>query len=345
VEREASLFEEGEAAGGPEDRGPYVVVRRGLDDAGVVVVAASLEGSDEAVAAVAPLLSVGGAVLLGLVAAVTWVATGAGLRPVEAMRGEAARISTAGLERRLPVPAADDELRRLAVTLNEMLDRLEASAVRRRRFVADASHELRSPLAALRTIVEVGVAPAADAALTADLLGEIGRLQRLVDDLLFLAAADERVPIRRARVELDRLVEEQAGVLVARRQAVLDTSLLRPVAVAGDPDLIARLVRNLTENAARHAASSVWVETTEEDGWAVLRVDDDGAGIPPEDRERVFERFVRLDEGRSRDEGGTGLGLAIARAAARRHGGDVRVVEPRHGGAGLEARLPLGVGD
>jgi signal transduction histidine kinase len=334
-------------AAGLEDQGPYAVVALGVtlpSGPGTVLVAASLEDAAQARNAILPLLGVGLPLLLTLVAVAVWFLTGRALRPVAEMSREAGRISALALDRRLPVPGARDEIYDLALTLNEMLDRLEAASTRRRRFVADASHELKSPLAAMRTVVDVaGADGTLDEQSLGDLRRELERMTVLVGDLLSLAAHDESP--RRAGGEdiaFDLLVNEAVravgrapGVTVA----VSDATGALPV--RGDPERVAALVRNLVDNAVRHAASRVWVETAREADWAVVRVSDDGPGVPAGEGERIFERFVRLDESRSRAAGGTGLGLAVARAVAREHGGEVVLAAPRHGGATFEARLPI----
>ncbi len=330
-----------------EDEGPYAVVVRGVElraGTGVVLVAASLEPASNARRAVIPVLGVGLPLLLALLGAVTWLLTGRALRPVDRMRAEAVRISGAGLHRRLPVPGPRDEVRALAESLNDMLARLEDAMVRQRRFVADASHELKSPLAALQTMIDVALDdpdPSAREAARQDLAGEVDRMERLVSGLLVLASSDEGgAPARFVEVDLDQVAGREASAAARRSGVTVDASAIEPVRVLGDPDRLARLVRNLVDNAARHAAGQVWVGVAAANGDAVLTVSDDGPGIPQDQRERVFERFVRLDEGRSRDAGGAGLGLAVARAVARSHGGDVAVTDARHGGATFELRLP-----
>ncbi len=332
--------------GRPEDEGPYAVVvlgARGGDGPVSVQVAATLESAADAVDELTGVLVFGVPLLLAVVGALIWVLTGRALRPVDAMAGEAQTISAAALDRRLPVPGSSDEIHRLAETLNAMLDRLEASTARQRRFVADASHELKSPVATIRAMLEVAdQSPDFDEwrTLIADLLAEDARLERLVADLLTLARTDEGAPLpRREEVDLDQIVGREADAVSDR--ARVHTAALRPVRMWGDPDRLAMVFRNLASNAARYGGE-VWFESRAVDGQAVVSVSDDGPGIPAAERERVFERFVRLDEARARGAGGTGLGLAVCRAIARAHGGDVQVVEPRHGGATLEVRLPLG---
>ncbi len=330
-----------------EDEGPYVVMVEGVelaDGTGVVLVAASLEPASDARRAVVPVLGAGLPLLLALLGAATWVLTGRALRPVERMRAEAVGISGADLHRRLPVPAPRDEVRALAESLNEMLERLEGAMARQRRFVADASHELKSPLAAFQAMIDVALDdpdPATRETAGHDLAGEVDRMERLVSGLLVLAGSEEgQAPTRRIEVDLDQVAGREAAAAARRAGATVDAAGVAPVRVMGDPDRLARLVRNLVDNAIRHAASRVWVTTAAVGAQALLTVSDDGPGISPAERERVFERFVRLDEARSRDAGGAGLGLAVARAIARSHGGAVVVADPRRGGATLEVRLP-----
>jgi signal transduction histidine kinase len=260
-------------------------------------------------------------------------------------------MSERHLDRRVPVPGADDEVARLARTMNGLLDRLETAVATQRRFVADASHELQSPLASARTDLEVALAhpEATDWTITgADLLEENRRMERLVQDLLYLARADESAhrPLP-TPVDLDDVVLAEAARLRGYRRIQVDTSRVAPAAVLGRREELTRAVRNLLDNAERYAASTVHVELSEEDegGWATLVVSDDGPGIPPEHREVVFTRFTRLDEARDRAGGGAGLGLAIVREIVTAHGGTV-VVADHDGrqvpnpGARLVVRLP-----
>ncbi|GAA0992171.1 MULTISPECIES: sensor histidine kinase [Streptomyces violaceusniger group] len=309
-------------------------------------------GEDVTVYAGAPLATERGAVttvrdamLLGLpllllvVAAVTWLVTRRALRPVEGIRREMAAITAStDLSRRVPEPGSYDEVARLARTTNETLTALEASVERQRAFVADASHELRSPVASLRTQLEVGAAHPE----LLDLDGaveDVVRLQRLAADLLLLARLDagER-PTGGTPVALDALVREELAQRVADRVPVRDEAA--PVAVPGSRGQLAQVLGNLIDNAQRHARSGVRVAVRDEGRWAVLEVADDGAGVPEAERERIFERFVRLDDARSRDDGGAGLGLAIARDVAVRHGGTLAVRAAPEGGALFELRLP-----
>jgi signal transduction histidine kinase len=270
------------------------------------------------------------------------------LRSVAALRHGAADISAAGLaEQRLPVPRAKDEINRLAKTLNAMLDRIDSATSRQRTFVGDAAHELRSPLASIRVQLEVGqrLGPGADwNDLITDVLVDVDRLDRLVSDLLALARLDESAGSRRrVPVPLDRLV---ADLLDGYRDArVTVSAALTPVTVEGDPDALRRVVRNLVDNAVRYATTTVSVQLTPATRAgrpaARLLVVDDGPGIPEAERERVFDRFYRVQESRSRETGGTGLGLAIVRDIVRAHGGRVDLATRPDGERGLQALIVL----
>jgi signal transduction histidine kinase len=329
-----------------EDYRVWALTTTGSDGPVRIYVGNSLESASEAVATVRNSLYVGVPVLLALVAVTTWVLVGRALRPVEDIRSEVARISDRRLDRRVPVPSGDDEIAHLAVTMNEMLDRLEASAARQRDFVADASHELQSPLAALRTELEVALAHPDGVdwnQFARNLLVDGDRMERLVHDLLFLARQDAASANGAAElIDLDTLVLEEVARLGLSSSVEADVTRVTPAPVTGQAEDLRRLVRNLVENAARHAEARIEVSIETEPGRTLLRVEDDGMGIPEADRERIFERFVRLDSARSPGGGGTGLGLAIARAIARRHGGDI-VVEARadpRPGASFVLRLP-----
>jgi signal transduction histidine kinase len=238
------------------------------------------------------------------------------------------------------VPSSHDEVAALARTTNETLGALEASVERQRAFVADASHELRSPVASLRTQLEVGAAHPE----LLDLDGaveDVVRLQRLAADLLLLARLDagER-PAHETPVALDALVREALAQQLGARVPV--RTEVAAVAARGSRGQLARVLGNLVDNAQRHAQSGVRVAVREEGRWAVLEVADDGPGVPEGERERIFERFVRLDDARSRDDGGAGLGLAIARDVVVRHGGTLTVGTAPEGGALFGVRLPVG---
>jgi signal transduction histidine kinase len=290
------------------------------------------------------LLTIGLPVLLLVVAFITWKVVGRSLSPVEAMRAEVDRISSSELQRRVPEPGGSDEISRLAATMNRMLARLEASQARQRRFVSDASHELRSPVASIRQNAEVALAHPEmtdTRGLAETVLAESLRVQRLVEDLLLLANADERrAPRADKEVDLDDLVFEEAALVRNGGKVKVDTEGVGAGRVRGDALQLRRAVGNLAENAARHAGSQVSFSLSENDGYVVLRVDDDGPGIPAEQRERVFERFVRLDQARDREGGGSGLGLAIVAEIVAAHGGTVTAGQSPLGGARIELFLP-----
>lgn len=278
--------------------------------------------------------------LLALIAAVAWFITGRALSPVLAMTRQVGRITTATLHERLPEPGTRDEIAALAQTLNGMLARLGEAVRRQREFVSDASHELRSPIASLRAQLEVALAHPQRAdwpAVAESALAEGLRLEALVADLLLLARLDEGAALPQGEVDLDDVV--RAEVRRPRRLAV-DASRVGAGRVRGDAGHLTRVARNLLDNAARHARGRVEVSLVGEGNQVVLAVDDDGPGVPEAERERVFERFTRLEEARSRDAGGVGLGLALVRRIVERHGGTARVVESPLGGARAEVRLP-----
>jgi signal transduction histidine kinase len=273
---------------------------------------------------------------------VAWRVVGAALRPVESLRRGAEEITGGGRAGRLPVPAAGDEIHRLAITLNGMLGRLDAARARQRAFVADAAHELRSPLTTMRTELEVAqrLADSTDwPALADDLLLDVKRLSRLVDDLLLLARSDDANTRPVAASEPVDVGDLLAG-LASRYPTVSVTVPEQPLEVTGDHDALGRAVANLLDNAVRHAATTVWLSAVPEGSSVVISVVDDGPGIPAADRERVFDRFTRLDDGRARDAGGSGLGLAIVRELVHRHDGSVRLTG-RVPAPGLHATVTL----
>jgi signal transduction histidine kinase len=310
-----------------------------------VYVVASLRSAETSVHTAAVGLEIGLPALVLLVGATAWVLAGRALRPVEAVRAGAAEIARRALGQRVPEPPARDEVARLARTMNEMLERLEASAERERRFVADASHELRSPLAAIQAQLDVALAhpERADWVATANEISlEVQRMQRIVEDLMLLARAEESAgALRLGPVDLDELVLAEARRLRDRGRVEVDVSRVSGARIGGDRDRLNQVVRNLLVNAERHARRLVRIELGVAGDEAVLVVADDGPGIPAGDRERVFERFTRLDEARSRGQGGTGLGLAIARQIVEAHGGTITVAE-QDAGARLVVRLPVG---
>jgi signal transduction histidine kinase len=324
----------------------YVVAAaRSHPGPGMIVVGRSTEQVQHATEASALLLAFAVPVGLALVAMAVWLSVGRALRPVESMREEAATITAAHLNRRLAVPDGSDEIPRLADTLNEMLDRIDATSRLQRQFVSDASHELRSPLATLRQLAEVArdyPDRTGRDSLARDVLAEEARMEELVAALLLLARIDDGVPATAGPVDLDDLVLAQARRLRQEGGPRVDVSGVSAGQVVGDSVLLGQVVGNLLSNALRHAREEVAVSLQEYDGEVVLTVDDDGNGIPQEDRERVFERFVRLDESRARDGGGSGLGLAIVRKVVEDLGGTVRIQESARGGARFVVAMPTG---
>ncbi|MDQ1663148.1 MAG: hypothetical protein QOJ68_3128 [Blastococcus sp.] len=269
--------------------------------------------------------AVGVPLLLLLVGFATWASVRRALRPVERIRARTAEIGVADLSARVPVPAAEDEIAALARTMNAMLGRLEAAVAAQRAFVSDAGHEMRSPLAAIRTEMEVAQRVGLSERTIEDLLGETARLERLVADLLLLARADEgAMTLRRADVDLDDLLRDERRRL-RTRPGLTVTAAIAPARTVGDRAALARVVRNLVDNAARHAAGRVHLACGVEGSGAWIEVCDDGPGVPPSERARVFERFVRLDEARAREDGGSGLGLAIVGELVAASGGTVHL--------------------
>ncbi|GAA3137903.1 HAMP domain-containing sensor histidine kinase [Streptomyces rectiviolaceus] len=303
-----------------------------------VYAGASLAAQQSAVSTALTSMLIGFPLLLAVIAGVTWLVTRRALRPVDAIRSEMAAITASeDLARRVPEPDTHDEIARLATTTNETLAALQSSVERQRRFVADASHELRSPIASLRTQLEVGAAHPE----LLDVDGAVEdtvRLQELAADLLLLARLDAGEKPGGGHVDLAALAREE---LSQRTRDRVDVRMdLKSVEVTGSRSQLARVLGNLVNNAQRHARSHVTVATRAEGAWAILEVSDDGNGVPEGERDRIFERFVRLDDARARDDGGAGLGLAIARDVAARHGGTLTVKEAPGGGALFELRVP-----
>ena len=314
----------------------------GAADPLTVLVASPLAQVDDSSRVVRRGLLVGGPALLALVAGLAWVLVGSVLRPVDALRRGAADITGTSGGRRLPVPAGADELHRLAVTLNDMLARLDASLAQQRDFVADAAHELRSPLASARTQLEVDLAhpSGADWPQTAsDVLTDVERLTRLVDDLLVLAQADADALSLDVNVDLTSVVTQAVQRRQGLRVPVISLAV-EPHLVRGDAQALGRVVTNLLDNAVRHARSTVVADVRADGERVQLTVDDDGPGVAPPDRWRVFARFTRLDDARGRDAGGSGLGLAIVGDLVAAHGGSVDLSHAPLGGLRAAVRLP-----
>ena len=325
---------------------PFRVVAKTATSGGAsftVYVGGSLKPVDDAVTNLAVALAIGAPALLAVVLALTWVAVGRALRPVERMRAEVDGITESALHRRVPQPPGDDEIGRLAATMNTMLARLEDAATRNRRFLADASHELRSPLAGIRSQLEVDLAhpDGADWQTTErDVLDETLHMQRLVDDLLTIAALDDpATPAHRDVLDVDEVVLAEVRRLRTRGKVTVDARHVTAAQTIGDAAALGRAIRNLLDNAERHAAGTVTVSVTDNDEQIQVMVSDDGPGVAPADRSRIFERFARADQSRTRDDGGRGLGLAIARDIAAAHGGTL-ALEDTAPGATFVLRLP-----
>ncbi|MCC4908770.1 HAMP domain-containing sensor histidine kinase [Microbacterium sp. cx-59] len=324
------------------DDEPVLLVSEELDDDRILVVGVSMEDDVETLGTAAALLTVAVPAVILLVAGTTWVVVGRALRPVARIREKVDVISADRLSERVPVPSSGDEIAALATTMNGMLDRLDDAARAQRRFVSDASHELRSPLATIRQYAELADAHPETTSVTelAQVVREEGlRLQGLVDALLLLARLDEGDDGRRESVDLDDVALAEAARLRGIGMDV-DSSGIGPARVSADPRLIGQLARNLVDNAARHARGRIAVSVTQRGNVAVLVVEDDGEGIAPEERDRVFERFVRLDDARARDAGGSGLGLSIVRGVAEAAHGSVTVDDSRWAGARFTVTLP-----
>ena len=279
-----------------------------------------------------------------LIGVLVWWLVGRTLRPVEAIRAQVAGITGASLDQRVPEPAGNDEIARLARTMNKMLERVEDASERQQRFVSDASHELRSPITRIQSELEVDLAHPETADLLAthrSVLEEAGALHRLVEDLLHLARSASHTGQREQElIDIDDLMLVEAQRLRARTNCEVDTSRISAAQVSGVRAELERVIRNLCDNAARHATGRITLASGERGGTALVSVADDGPGIPEHERSRVFERFARLDESRHAASGGTGLGLAITLDIVQRHGGSITVEEPENGGVNFIVCLP-----
>lgn len=330
----------------PAERGDYWVVARGANTpAGpvTVLVGGDREPVETTVSTVGLLLGISGPLLVALVAWATYVLVGRALAPVEQIRAQVAAISTDQLDERVPVPPTGDEIAHLARTMNEMLSRLESGHTAQHRFISDASHELRSPLAAISAALDLAHnrTELLDAELIDEsLIPETRRMRDLVEDLLLLARSDEQQLSGHAgHVDLDDIVSAEKARLHTNPTLQVQ-SHISAARVTGDTGQLTRMVRNLVDNAARHAHRIVELHCERTGELAVIRIGDDGPGIPADQHQRVFERFVRLDAARTRDGGGSGLGLAIVAEIVTAHHGTVRISDRTGGGTCVTVTLP-----
>lgn len=317
-----------------------------LDDGSyTVVVASTVQLLAETVSTVSWFLLGVSPLLLLVVGVSVWLLVGRSLQRVERIRGQVSRIDGGRLDERVDVPRTNDEIQSLALTMNKMLERLQSSDREQRRFISDASHELRSPLATLRAGVEVAAAdPSGETwhELTDILSEETSRMHYLVEDLLALAKAnDGGFRLNEEDVDLDDVVDRETRRLRSTSAHVI-TADLAPVRISGDARRVGQVLRNVLDNADRYAVSRIQISLSPGEGGdgAVITVDNDGDPVPEADRQRVFERFVRLDESRSREGGGSGLGLAIAAGIMSAHHGSIRATESPLGRCRFELVFP-----
>jgi heavy metal sensor kinase len=341
-----------------DDRHRLALRRVSIPPAGtryIVVIGNALEPTDEELESLRGILGYVVPIALLLAGFGGWFLARQSLSPVVAMADRARRIGAENLSARLPVVNPRDELGRLAETFNELLGRVEASLIQQRQFMADASHELRTPVATTRTAAGVALQqPHRDEAEYRQTLEiveqQAARLSRVVDDMFTLARADAgNYPVRKVPLYLDEIVEEvvrAARVLAATKQVSIELESAGAAPFTGDEDLLRRLVGNLLDNAVRHAPPDSVVRVsvdTGADGYTVA-ISDRGPGIAPEIQPHIFERFYRGDAARAREgrtDGGAGLGLALSRWIAQVHGGDVRLVSSSSDGTTFDVYLPF----
>lgn len=322
---------------------PHAIAVRGIADAAgetyTLVVAAPLDTESRTVRIASGLLAMGAVALaVGLLVLMRRIIDSS-FEPVERIRMQVDGITSAGTAERLAVPDTRDEIADLALTMNAMLDRLARADEAQHRFISDASHELRSPIATLRATLETSSERESDEHVL--MWTETVRLQRLVDDLLLLAKADDRgLALRRVEVDLDDVVEAEVRRLRSVAEGDVRSTIV-PARIIGDPERLAQVVRNLGDNALRHTRGVIRLTMDVDSTNVHLDVDNEGSPIPEADRVRIFERFTRLDESRQRDSGGSGLGLAIAQAFARAHGGGITVSASPEGWCRFRVTLPL----
>ena len=322
----------------------YRVLVREIGDDQVLLVAENIDDVNDAERNLRLTLLVAVPLVVAVLGALTWWLVGRTLAPVDRIRAEVNEIRAGALDRRVQRPATDDEIADLVETMNDMLDRVEDVTSRQQRFVADASHELRSPLARMRTELDVELADpdVASRDVLASVLEEVIGLQLLIDDLLHLARSDAGAEqLQRVPVDLDDIVLQEARELRETSNHEVDTTGVSAAHLQGDPTQLLRMVRNLTDNAARHAVGRVELRLGEIDGAVRLEVGDDGPGASAADLERIFDRFTRIDASRSTATGGSGLGLAIVRDVVHRHRGTVTVAPREPTGLVFSVELPV----
>ena len=329
-----------------DQRSMRVIVIDAHTDAGTFTVYAgeNLDNANDTTTAIVTVLAIGLPMLLLLVAAVTWWAVGRTLRPVRDITSTMADITTSDLHRRVAVPSARDEIGQLATTVNTTLARLDVSVEQQRRFVADASHELRGPLASLRADLEISITHPERTTwqtVARDTLGDVERLQHLTDDLLVLARIDSELQRPHAPIDLALIVADALHAVRRQNIQVTTHGTDTPAIIDGDEFQLRRMVRNLIENAEEHATSHVNLTLQTTPGIVRLTVADDGPGIPPADRRHIFERFVRLDSARTRNFGGTGLGLAIVHDVVVSHHGSITITDTDPRGSTFTVDLPI----
>ncbi|MEO5780286.1 cell wall metabolism sensor histidine kinase WalK [Arthrobacter oryzae] len=325
------------------DQDDFHLVASGSPGGYTVIVAQSTQLRADTIATVAWFMLGATPLLLGIVAGSVWLLVGRSLRQVETIRGQVARIDAERLDERVDVPSTHDEIRALALTMNTMLERLQASDHEQRRFVSDASHELRSPLATLSAGLEIAAADPSGAMWLEmkDVLSqETARMRYLVESLLTLAKAnDHGLTLDETDVDLDDIVDLEVRRLRSTSRKEIRAELI-PARVRGDANRLAQVLRNVFDNAERHALSRITIRLSTSGDAAIVTVDNDGAPVPEPDRDRIFERFVRLDASRSRESGGSGLGLAIAAGIMTAHRGSIRTSEGPAGQCRFEMVLP-----
>lgn len=303
-------------------------------------VSASLQPVEQSMTAIRTILWIALPVLAAGVGLLTYITVGRVLRPVHSITRQTRDISSSNLSERVPVPDTRDDIAELAITMNDMLGRLDEGQQRQRQFVSDASHELRSPIAASQSQLEVALThpAAADWPETAEaVLGEQVQLGDLVDDLLALTSIDEQNRGSVSQIDLGELIREETA---RPHHTRVQTQVQNDVRITGNRARLARAVRNVVDNADQHAESAVRVTLNRDEDDVIVHVDDDGPGVPAAQRARIFDRFARLDEPRNRNEGGAGLGLAIVRQVVQSHGGTVECTESPLGGARISMTFP-----